>query len=79
MPEVSQEVMQRLVRKLGGAGAAAAYLGIPARLLTRFIEGTTAVPDALLLKAMDAVQAAEPPPMSAVQPESPGPKGPPVI
>lgn len=79
MPAVGQEVMQRLVRKLGGAGAAAAYLGIPGRLLTRFIEGTTTVPDALLLKALDAVQAAETPPVSAVQPPSPAPKGPPVI
>ena len=79
MTAVGREVMQRLVRRLGGAGAAAVYLGVPVRLLSRFIEGTAPVPDALLLKAMDAVQAAEAPPASAVQPESPAPKGPPVI
>ena len=79
-PAIGQEVMQRLAKQLGGVGAASARLGVRSTLMQRFIEGAVQVPDHVLLKAVDLLSssiAAEPPP--ALLPNSPKPKGPPVI
>ena len=60
---MGQEVLGRLVRKLGGPEAAAARLGISVTLLERFLKGALPVPDSILLKAGgDALD--EPPPGS---------------
>jgi len=50
---LGQEVLGRLVRRLGGPEAAAARLGISHTLLERFLKGAITVPDAILLKAVD--------------------------
>ena len=50
---LGQEVLGRLVRKLGGPEAAAARLGISVTLLERFLKGALPVPDSILLKAVD--------------------------
>ena len=50
---LGQEVLGRLVRRLGGPEAAAARLGISQTLLERFLKGAIAVPDSILLKAVD--------------------------
>lgn len=75
---VGQEVISRLVRKLGGVETAAARLGIRPGLVQRFTDGLAQVPDAVLLKALDLMAApTESPP--ALKPASNGPKGRPVI
>lgn len=75
---VGQQVIARLVKKLGGVETAALRLGIRPGLVQRFIDGSAQVPDPVLLKALDfMVEPAEPPP--ALQPASKGPKGRPVI
>ena len=79
-PGIGQEVMQRLAKQLGGVGAASARLGVRSTLMQRFIEGAVQVPDHVLLKAVDLLSSSitvEPPP--ALLPQSPKPKGPPVI
>ena len=79
-PNAGQEVMVRLVSKLGSAEAAATRLGIRASLVQRFVEGLVKVPDAVLLKALDLmVHSAADEPVPALQPHSERPKGPPVI
>jgi len=50
---LGREVLGRLVRRLGGPDAAAARLEISRTLLERFLKGAIAVPDAILLKAVD--------------------------
>jgi hypothetical protein len=60
---LGQEVLGRLVRKLGGPEAAAARLGISVTLLERFLKGALPVPDSILLKAVDDALE-EPPPGS---------------
>ncbi len=58
MPEpktLGQQVLVKLVARLGGAEAASRRLGVSDSLLTRFIEGSVAAPDALVLQAVDAV------------------------
>jgi hypothetical protein len=74
----AQAVMQRLALKLGGVQQASVRLGIRASLLERFIDGSMPVPDALLLRAADLHKIADQPP-PALLPQSPAPKGPPVI
>ena len=66
---LGQEVLGRLVRKLGGPEAAAARLGISVTLLERFLKGVIAVPDSILLKAVDDALD-EPPPGSLNGPPS---------
>jgi hypothetical protein len=76
---LGQEVLGRLVRTLGGPDAAAARLGISRTLLERFLKGAIAVPDAILLKAVDyalddpasgpSLSASEPPPSPEGTPE----------
>jgi hypothetical protein len=77
LPGAAQEVMQKLARKLG-VEKASARLGIRPSLLQRFIEGSMPVPDALVLRAADLHKLADQP-TPALQPETMGPKGPPVI
>lgn len=76
--KLGQEVMARLVKKLGSVELAAARLGIRPGLVQRFVDGISRVPDAVLLKALDFMaDPAEPPP--ALQAASKRPKGRPVI
>jgi hypothetical protein len=79
-PTIGQQVLERVVRKLGGPEQAARRLGVSATLLERFLKGGTPVPDAVLLKAVDCVLDSGPPePIPPLQPASPPPKGPIVI
>jgi transcriptional regulator with XRE-family HTH domain len=52
---LGQQVLVKLVARLGGAEAASRRLGVSDSLLTRFIEGSVAAPDALVLQAIDVV------------------------
>jgi len=72
---LGQEVLGRLVRKLGGPEPAAARLGISQTLLERFLKGAIAVPDSILLKAVDYAlddPASGPSPSASAPPPSPG-------
>ena len=73
----SQEILRRAVAQLGGVGPAARHLGLRPGVLELLLDGSRPVPDALLLKALDAAQNAAS--LPAVAPVSPPPKGPPVI
>ena len=75
-PKVGREVIAQLVRKLGGVEIAAARLGIRPGLVQRFVVGQSAVPDEVLLKALDCMAD---PTTPALRPQSPPPKGRPVI
>lgn len=44
-----------MVAKLGGSFAAAVQLGVEPSFLNRFLDGTTPVPDVVLLRAVDIV------------------------
>lgn len=71
-------VLARVVETLGSVEHAAARLGVSVTLLQRFLSGTVALPDQLLLKAMDLVVDGVPAETPAVaQPAVP--KGPVVI
>ena len=75
---IGQEVIDRLVSKLGGVEKAARRLGIRPGLVQRFLDGSMQVPDQVLLKALDLVnEGADAAPV--VLPESKGPRGKPVI
>jgi len=74
--KLGKEVIVRLVSKLGSVEKAAARLGIRPGLVQRFVDGTSQVPDSLLLKALDAMSD---PVVPALQTQSPPPKGRPVI
>ena len=74
---IGQEVIARLVTKLGGVEKAARRLGIRPGLVQRFIDGSMQVPDQVLLKALDFVNDTSDAPV--VLPESKGPRGKPVI
>ena len=41
--------------KLGGLYAAAVQLGVPYGVISRYLDGTTPVPDVVLLRAVDIV------------------------
>ena len=75
---VGQEVIARLVSKLGGVEKAARRLGIRPGLVQRFLDGSMQVPDQVLLKALDFVNEGDDGP-PVVLPESKGPRGKPVI
>ena len=75
-PKLGRQVISRLVSKLGSVEKAAARLGIRPGLVQRFADGTSPVPDAVLLKALDSMSD---PVVPALQPQSPPPKGRPVI
>jgi hypothetical protein len=75
---VGQEVISRLVKKLGTVEIAAARLGIRPGLVQRFIDGSVQVPDPVLLKALDLIADADAS-VPALQPKSKPPKGRPVI
>ena len=75
---VGQEVISRLVKKLGGVETAAARLGIRPGLVQRFIDGLAQVPDPVLLKALDLMVDTDAT-VQALQPTSKPPKGRPVI
>ena len=76
--KLGQEVISRVVKKLGSVELAATRLGIRPGLVQRFVDGLSPVPDAVLLKALDLV--ADPDsPVQALQPKSKPPKGRPVI
>ena len=53
MSTVGQEVLARLVAKLGGPDQAAARLGITDTLMRHLLSGVLQVPDAIMLKAVD--------------------------
>jgi hypothetical protein len=53
MSTVGQEVLARLVAKFGGPDQAAARLGITDTLMGHLLSGALAVPDSILLKAVD--------------------------
>jgi hypothetical protein len=78
MKKVGQKVLEQLVTKLGGPEQAARQLGVTSSLIQRFAEGQVPVPDSLMLKALDLLAAPDAPP-PALLPQSPKPKGPPVI
>ena len=75
---VGQEVISRLVTKLGGIEKAARRLGIRPGLVQRFVDGTVQVPDQVMLKALDIVNATDDG-APVVLPEYKGPRGKPVI
>ncbi len=50
---VGQAVLQRVVAKLGDA--AASQLGVTQAAFARFLDGTEALPDRVLLRAVDLV------------------------
>lgn len=50
---VAQAVLQRVVAKLGDA--AASQLGVTEAAFARFLDGTEALPDRVLLRAVDIV------------------------
>jgi hypothetical protein len=78
MQNQGQQVLARVVEKLGSVERAAARLGVSATLLQRFLSGTISLPDQLLLKAMDLVVDGAPAETPALaQPQVP--KGPAVI
>jgi hypothetical protein len=52
---IGQAVLQKVVEKLGGLYAAAVQLGVSPRVISHYLDGTTRVPDALLLRAVDIV------------------------
>lgn len=74
--KLGKEVIARLVNKLGSVERAAARLGIRPGLVQRFVDGHSPVPDAVLLRALDSMAD---PAVPALQPQSPPPKGRPVI
>jgi hypothetical protein len=74
---VGQEVILRLVKKLGGVEIAAVRLGMRPGLVQRFTDGLAQVPDSVLLKALDLMVDTDAP-VQALQPDS-KPKGRPVI
>ncbi len=51
--KLGQEVISRVVKKLGSVDLAAARLGIRPGLVERFVDGLSPVPDTVLLKALD--------------------------
>lgn len=75
---VGQEMIARLVDKLGGVEKAARRLGIRPGLVQRFLDGSVQVPDQVMLKAIDVVNEANDA-APVVLPESKGPRGKPVI
>ena len=75
---VGQEVIARLVTKLGGVEKAARRLGIRPGLVQRFLDGSVQVPDQVMLKALDFVNEANDA-APVVLPEFKGPRGKPVI
>ena len=78
MQSQGQQVLARVVEKLGSVEHAAARLDISATLLQRLLSGTVPLPDQILLKAMDLVVDGVPVETPAVaQPQAP--KGPVVI
>ena len=78
MQNQGQQVLARVVEKLGTVDHAAARLGVSATLLQRLLSGAVPLPDQLLLKAMDLIVDGVPVETPAVvQPQ--GPKGPAVI
>jgi hypothetical protein len=74
--KLGKEVIARLVSKLGSVEKAAVSLSIRPGLVQRFLEGQSPVPDAVLLRALDAMAD---PATPALRPESAPPKGRPVI
>jgi hypothetical protein len=72
MQNQGQQVLARVVEKLGSVEHAATRLGISATLLQRFLSGRIPLPDQLLLKAMDLVVDGAPSETPAVaQPQAP--------
>ena len=75
MQNQGQQVLARVVEKLGSVDRAAARLGVSVTLLQRLLSGTVPLPDQLLLKAMDLMVDGAPVETPAVaQPRAP--KGP---
>jgi hypothetical protein len=52
---IRQAVLQRVVAKLGGTYAAAVQLDVSPLAIRLFLNGAAAVPDAILLRAVDIV------------------------
>ena len=56
MAKAGQRFLVELVKHLGGAAVAARRLGVSERLLARFLDGSTPVPESILLRMMDLAQ-----------------------
>lgn len=56
MAKPGQKFVVKLVKHLGGASTAARRLGVSQRLLERFLDGSTPVPEVILLRMMDLAQ-----------------------
>ena len=78
MQNQGQQVLAKVVEKLGSVEHAAARLGVSATLLQRLLSGTVSLPDQLLLKAMDLMVDGVPVETPAVA-EAQARKGPTVI
>jgi hypothetical protein len=76
MGSLGQKVLAMVVAKLG-IERTAKELGVSQTLVQRFLDGAIPVPDQVLLKAVDALEA--PPDVPAVLPDSTKPKGPIII
>ena len=64
-----QQILKRVVDKLGGIEAAARHLGVNPSLLERMLDGTRSVPDMVLLKAIDLALEEQVPALPSVAPE----------
>jgi hypothetical protein len=66
---VGQQILERVISKLGGEEAASLRLGLTRSLLQRMLDGKMPVPDSILLKAVDFALTTGPmEPIPAVQP-----------
>jgi hypothetical protein len=68
---IGDQVLERLVEKLGGPAQAAVRLGITPTLMQHLLKGSMPVPDSLLLKAVDLVLDELPPTASLSPPKRP--------
>jgi hypothetical protein len=57
---LGQQVLERLVARLGGTDQAAKALGISDTLVQHLLSGRIPVPDSVLLKAVDCLSEPEP-------------------
>ena len=53
---VGQAILHKVVARLGSLHAAALKLGMPPRVIDRFLEGKARVPDRILLHALDVLE-----------------------
>ena len=58
--KTGREVLARAARKTGGLEPLSAHLGISVRVLTYYLAGHEAVPDAVFIRALDVILEAVP-------------------